>query len=188
MLFWPILWKTDPDMTIIDFLHEDTAAEGLPMRLVVTVVLLSVIIGLTSKAASLFINDEKEKKLRGELDIINKRASQMYIQGGARDINKPDDLSGSLFNIHLKIPDNTAFVVFGGMPSSDGAPPGTADQYTDNVFYYVLDDGRTQARSSVARFSANSTGLDRPFVLYPGDYDLTMELVKNRNGTYVKIE
>ena len=134
-------------MTRINLLQEDTATEGLPMRLVVTVVLLSVIIGITSKAASLFINDEKEKKLQGELDIINKRASQMYIQGGARDINKPDDLSGSLFNIHLKIPDNTAFVVFGGMPSSDGAPPGTADQRTDNVFYYVLNNGRIKTIS-----------------------------------------
>lgn len=175
-------------MTLLKFLHDDNAAEGLPMRLVVTVVLLSVIIGLTSKAASLFINDEKEKKLQGELDIINKRASQMYIQGGARDINKPDDLSGSFENIHLKIPDNTAFVVFGGMPSSDGAPPETANQHTDNVFYYVLNDGSIKTRSSVARFSGNGTGLNEPFVLYPGDYDLTMELVKNKNGTYVKIE
>jgi hypothetical protein len=175
-------------MTIIHFLHEDTAAEGLPMRLVVTVVLLSVIIGLTAKAASLFINDEKEKKLQGELDLINKRASQMYIQGGARDINRPDDLSGSFENIHLKIPDNAAFVVFGGMPSSDGAPPENGNQHTDNVFYYVLNDGRIQTRSSISRFCANGTGLNEPFVLYPGDYDLTMELVKNNNGTYVKIE
>jgi hypothetical protein len=175
-------------MTIINFLHEDTAAEGLPMRLVVTVVLLFVIIGLTSKAAFLFINDEKEKKLQGELDVINKRASQMYIQGGARDINRSDDFSGSFQNIHLKVPDNAAFVVFGGMPSSDGASPETANQHTDNVFYYVLDDGRIQTRSSVARFSANSTGLNKTFVLYPGDYDLTMELVKNKSGTYVKIE
>ena len=175
-------------MTIIHFLHEDTAAEGLPMRLVVTVVLLSVIIGLMSKAASLFLNDEKEKTLQGELDIINKHASQMYIQGGARDINRPDDFSGSFENIHLKIPDNTAFVVFGGMPSSDGAPPEIANQHTDNVFYYVLNNGRIQTRSSIARFCANGTGLNMPFVLYPGDYDLTMELVKNKNGTYVKIE
>jgi hypothetical protein len=175
-------------MAIINFLHEDTAAEGLPMRLVVTVVLLSVIIGLTSKAASLFLNDEKEKKLQGELDIINKRASQMYIQGGARDINISDDFSGSFENIHLKIPDNTAFVVFGGMPSSDGFPPETANQHTDNVFYYVLNDGRIKTGSSISRFCANGTGLNKPFVLYPGDYDLTMELVKNQNGTYVKIE
>jgi hypothetical protein len=175
-------------MTIIHFLRENTAAEGLPMRLVVTVVLLSVIIGLMSKAASLFINDEKEKKLQGELDLINKRASQMYIQGGARDINRLDDLSGSFENIHLKIPDNAAFVVFGGMPSSDGAPPETANQHTDNIFYYVLNDGSIKTRSSVSRFCANGTGLNEPFVLYPGDYDLTMELVKNKNGTYVKIE
>jgi len=64
------------------------------MRLVVTVILLSVIIGISAKAASLFINDEKEKKLQGELDMINKRASLMYIQGGARDIDNPDDFSG----------------------------------------------------------------------------------------------
>src|SRR5450759_485691 len=88
----------NPDMTLINFLNEDTAAEGLPMRLVVTVILFSVIIGLTSKAASLFINDEKEKKLQGELDLINTHASQMYIQGGARDINNPDDFSAQSQN------------------------------------------------------------------------------------------
>jgi len=175
-------------MTKIHFLHEDTAADGLPMRLVVSVVLLSVIIGLMSKAAALFINDEKEKTLQGELDIINKRASQMYIQGGARDINRPGDFSGSFENIHVKIPDNTAFVVFRGMPSSDGAPPVTGNQHSDNIFYYILNDGRIQTRSSVARFSGNGTESNEPFVLYPGDYDLTMELVKNKNGTYVRIE
>ncbi|MFA4957391.1 MAG: hypothetical protein WC556_10525 [Candidatus Methanoperedens sp.] len=175
-------------MTLINFLHEDTAAEGLPMRLVVTVILLSVVIGITSKAAFLIINDEKEKKLQGELDLINMHASQMYIQGGARNINNPDDFSGSLENIHLKIPDIAAFVVFGAMPSSDGAPPETGNQHTDNVFYYVLNDGKVKTRSSIARFCANGTELNEPLVLYPGDYDLKMELVKNKNGTYVKIE
>ena len=112
----------------------------------------------------------------------------MYIQGGARDINRSDEFSGSFENIHLKIPDNTVFVVFGGMPSYDGAPPETANQLTDNVFYYVLNDGKIQTRSSIARFCANSTGMNKPFVVYPGDYDLTMELIKNINGTYVRIE
>ena len=79
-------------------------------------------------------------------------------------------------------------MVFGGIQSIDGAPPETGNQYTDNVFYYVLNDGKTQTRSSIARFCANGTGLNKPFVLYPGDYDLTMELIKNKGGTYVKIE
>jgi len=175
-------------MLVKNFLNDDSAAEGLPMRLVVTVILLSVIIGISAKAASLFINDEKEKKLQGELDMINKRASLMYIQGGARDIDNPDDFSGTMENIHIKIPDYAAFVVFGAMPSPDGNPAETGNQHTDNVFYYALNDGRVQTRSSIARFSANSTGLDKPLVLYPGEYDLTMELVKNKNGTYVKIE
>ncbi len=173
-------------MTIKDFLVEDYAAEGLPMRLVVTVILLSVIIGLSAKAASLFLNDVNEKKLKGELDLINERASMIYIQGGARDIDNHEDFSGRMEKIHVEIPDNAAFVVFGGMPSRDGNPQTSGNLYTDNVFYYVLNDGRVQTGSSIARFFTNSPG--QPFVLYPGEYDLTMELVKNKNGTYVKIE
>ena len=168
-----------------NLLDNDSAADGLPMRLVVTVILLSVIIGLSTKAASLFISDANEKKLKGELDLIDKRASVIYIQGGAHNIDDPVDFQGTMENIHVEIPDNTAFVVFGSMPPSDGAMPEEENLYTDNVFYYVLNDGRVQTRSSIARFS-NSTG--SPLVLYPGEYDLTMELIKNKNGTYVKIE
>ncbi|CAG0972973.1 hypothetical protein METP3_01604 [Methanosarcinales archaeon] len=177
-------------MTPDNFLDNDSAAEGLPMRLVVTVILLSVIIGLSAKAVYLFIDNTNEKKLKGQLDLIDKRASLIYIQGGAQDIDDPADFSGTVENIHVEIPDNAAFVVFGGMPSSDGNPPeaGAGNLHTDNVFYYVLNDGRVQTRSSIARFSSNTTGLNRPFVLYPGEYDLTMELVKNKNGTYVRIE
>ncbi len=177
-------------MTPDNFLDNDSAAEGLPMRLVVTVILLSVIIGLSAKAVYLFIDNTNEKKLKGQLDLIDQRASLIYIQGGAQDIDDPADFSGTVENIHVEIPDNAAFVVFGGMPSSDGNPPeaGAGNLHTDNVFYYVLNDGRVQTRSSIARFSSNTTGLNRPFVLYPGEYDLTMELVKNKNGTYVRIE
>lgn len=173
-----------------NFLDNESAAEGLPMRLVVTVILLSVIIGLSAKAVYLFIDNANEKKLKGQLDLIDKSASLIYIQGGARDIDDPADFSGTVENIHVEIPDNAAFVVFGGMPTTDGnvSPPEAGNLHTDNVFYYVLNDGRVQTRSSIARFSANTTELDRPFVLYPGEYDLTMELVKNKNGTYVRIE
>ena len=173
-------------MTPKNFLDNDSAAEGLPMRLIVSLILFSIIIGLSAKAASLFIGDVNEKKLRGQLDLIDKRASVIYIQGGAQDIDDPSGFSGTMENIHVEIPDNAAFVVFGAMPSSDGNPPSARNLHTDNVFYYVLNDGRVQTRSSIARFCANST--DRPFVLRPGEYDLTMELVKNKNGTYVKIE
>src|SRR5660398_293249 len=73
-------------MISTNLLDNDSAAEGLPMRLVVTVILLSVIIGLSAKAATLFIDDANEKKLKGQLDLIDKRASVLYIQGGAQDI------------------------------------------------------------------------------------------------------
>ena len=124
-------------MISTNLLDNDSAAEGLPMRLVVTVILLSVIIGLSAKAATLFIDDANEKKLKGQLDLIDKRASVLYIQGGAQDIDDPADFSGTMENIHVEIPDNTAFVVFGTMPSPDGNPPGAGNLHTDNVFYFI---------------------------------------------------
>lgn len=156
------------------FLRDERAIEGMPMRIMVTVVLFAVILGLTGKAASDFIGDVKEKKLMDELDRIEKRASVIYAAGGARDINEPHDLSGTVESIRVKIPDNAALVVFGGMP--DGA----ANERTDNVYYYVLNNGRVQAKSSIARFSG-------PTVFYPGEYELTLELIRNNSGTYVAI-
>lgn len=144
------------------------------MRIVVTAIIFSVILGITGKAAFDFIGDAKEKTLIRELDRIEKHASAMYLQGGARDMNNPSDLSGTVESISVKIPDNTAFVVFGGMP--DGA----ADSHKDNVYYYVLNNGRVQAKSSIARFSG-------PAMFYPGEYELMLELVRNNNGTFVAI-
>ena len=146
----------------------------MPMRIVVTAVVFAVILGLTGKAASDFIGDVKEKKLMDELDRIEKRAAVMYLQGGARDMDNPSNLSGTTESIHVEIPDNTAFVVFGGMP--DGSP----DARADNVYFYVLDNGRVQAKSSIARFSG-------PSVFHPGKYELELELVRNNNGTFVAI-
>lgn len=146
----------------------------MPMRIVITVVVFAVMLGLTGKAASDFIGDVKEKKLMDELDRIEKRAAVMYLQGGARDMNNPSDISGTTESIHVEIPDNTASVVFGGMPG------GLPDARADNVYFYVLDNGRVQAKSSVARFSG-------PAIFYQGEYELELELVRNNNGTFVAI-
>lgn len=161
-------------MVVRGFLNDEKAVEGLPMRIAVTAIIFSVILGLTGKAAFDFIGDIKEKKLMGELDMIEKRAAVMYVQGGARDIDDPGDHSGTAESINVKIPDITAFVVFGGMPD------GSANERTDNVYYYVLNNGRVQAKSSTARFSGGT-------VLYPGEYELKLELVRSRNGTFVEI-
>lgn len=163
------------------FSNDENAAIGLPVRLVVNVILLSVFIGLSAKAVNIFLSDMNEKKILGELDRIDKTASMMYIQGGARDINVPDDISGTIENIHVEIPDSISYVVLGGMPSGSGTLI-RENPDSDNIFYYEMNDGRVHTRSSIARFM-NNTG--QPVVLYPGVYDLTMELVKDINGTYV---
>ncbi len=169
-------------------IRDESAVAGLPLRISITIIIFSVILILSGKILNDFISDTKEKSLVGELDLIEKRAAAMYIHGGARDINDPYYFSGTAESVNVKIPDNTAFVVFGAMPQTDGKPPETRETYADNVYYYVLTHGRARAKSSIARFSSNDTNLNKPVVLYPGDYELTLELVKNNNGTYVKIE
>ncbi|VVB86163.1 Uncharacterised protein [uncultured archaeon] len=161
-------------MVVPGFLKDERAAEGLPMRIMVTVIVFGVILSLIGKAAFDFIGEAKEKKLMGELDMIEKRAAVMYGQGGARDTGNPGDLSGTMESVRVKIPDNAAFVVFGEMPGV------AADARTDNVYYYVLNNGRMQAKSSIARFTRT--------VLYPGEYELTLELVRYNNGTFVEIK
>lgn len=169
-----------------EFIENISAAEGLPMRLLATVILFSVVLALTAKAANSIISDSKEKYLMGELDLIETRAAVMYSNGGARDITDTDDIPGTKENIRVNIPDIASFVVFGAMPA--GVPPVTRDPLAGNVYYYVLDNGRVQASSSIVRFSGNDTDLNSPFVLYPGEHDLTLELVKNRNGTFILME
>ncbi len=161
-------------MVVQRLIEDERAAEGLPMRIVVTSIIFSVILGLTGKAAFDLIDDVKEKKLMGELDMIEKHAAAMYMQGGARDVDDPEDRSGNVESMNVKIPDNAAIVVFGGMP--DGA----ADERADNVYYYILNSGRVQAKSSIARFAG-------PAVFYPGEYELRLELFRNGNGTFVEI-
>ncbi len=175
-------------MKLKTFYREESAVEGMPMRIAVAMILFSVILGLSAKAVQDLTYDSKEKNLMGELSLIEKHAAAMYINGGARDVNNPHDFSGSRESIHVKIPDNVVYVVFGSMPVTGGVVPATRDPRTDNVYHYVLDNGRVQTGSSIARFSANDSELSAPFVLYPGEYELTLELVKNNNGTYVRIE
>lgn len=171
---------------LLSFKKNDSAAEGLPIRIVATLILFSVILGLSLKAFNDFTSDIKEKKLKGDLDLLEKRASVMYTYGGGRDVSNPNDFSGSIENIHITVPGNVAYVVIGAMPSPDGKPPLFSDIHSDNIYYYVTNDGRIETKSSIARFSGNETSLNRPLVLYPGEYELELELVKNSNGTYIK--
>ena len=150
-------------MISTNLLDNDSAAEGLPMRLVVTVILLSVIIGLSAKAATLFIDDTNEKKLKGQLDLIDKRASVLYIQGGAQDIDDPADFSGTMENIHVEIPDNAAFVVFGAMPSPDGNPPGAGNLHTDNVFYFIAKPDNLKSINQLLKQIRNNCRHINPF-------------------------
>jgi len=65
----------------------------------------------------------------------------------------------------VEIPDNAAFVVFGGIAILDGNPQTSGNLYTDNVFYYILNDACANQIINRTFFYRQS---GQPFVLYPG--------------------
>jgi hypothetical protein len=71
------------------------------------------------------------------------------------------------------------------MPSGGETVKDNRVDEESNVYYYALGNGKLRTKSSVTKFSADN--LSRAAVLYAGSYGLTLELVKDGNGTYVML-
>jgi hypothetical protein len=78
-------------------------------------------------------------------------------------------------------------VVFGSLPRDGILKPSDFSLIEDmsNSYYFVMDDGTMKTFSSNARFSGEL--IDEIAVIFPGDYDLRIELVEFEGKSYVKI-
>lgn len=169
-------------------IKDDLAVEGLPIRLLVSVVLLAVVVSIAASALSSFLAGSDEQLLLAEMDKILTRSESMFAGGGARDLNMSGDF-GAKQHVRVEIPGGVRFVVFGAMPRGADAPIVRSPTESNN-YYYVMGDARIQTGSSSALFVGyDGINFDpgRPVVLYPGLYDLTLELVKYSGKSYVMI-
>lgn len=149
----------------------------LPIRFTVAVIVLAALVLLGAAALREFLSGRAEDRLAGELELVGRRADMIYMQGGAGT----NDSSGARETVHVSIPHIASYVVFGAMPYN-GSP--LRNNATDNMYYYVLGDGRMNTLSGSARF-ASVNGTSEHVTLYPGEYDIILELTKRGSDEYV---
>ena len=169
-----------------DILFDEAGADALPMRFVAAAMLMGILVALSATAMADFTMEAQVSRFSGDLSALEARAAAIYQQGGARDVSDAEDKTGTKETITFNIPDGVECVVFGAMPLQGEGAAIRISSHESNVIHYTTYQGLTQTLPSKAKYAA-LPGLDKPIVLKPGSYDLTMELVKNNYGTYITL-
>ena len=169
-----------------DLLFDEAGADALPMRFVAAAVLMGIIIALSAAALADITRDAQVNRFSGDLYALEARASAIYQQGGARDVSDIGDNTGTKEIITFNVPDGVECVVFGAMPPQGVETPIHISSHESNIIYYTTYQDVTQTLPSKAKYAA-LPDLDKPIVLMPGSYELTLELVKDSSGIYISL-
>jgi len=179
-------WKyltiyTTPQHKKHSFFSNTTAIMGYPVYLTVALVVTAAVLGVFIQA-TLFINSEAEEHaIIQEIHKIATEAQNMYEYAD----------EGTRVTVHLDLPSSLSFAVFGDVPLDGCTQPTTLTRtleetlYTSNHYYYIMNNGKMQMFHLPARFCGSTK--DSIFLLEPGGYDLTLELVKLEGETFVQI-
>ena len=158
--------------------NDEKAVMGLPTYLLVAIITSAAIIAIFSMSIYNISKDTQYQNIRNEIDKILSEAENMFEYAD----------SGTMVTLNIDFPQDMKFMVFGDLPKNNGLLPTTLtlNENTSNNYYFVMDNGRTTTDHTHVRFSGEQT--NEISILYPGTYDLKLELVKENNGkTYVKI-
>ncbi len=166
------------------WINDEVGADALPMRFAAAAVLMGIIVALSATALADLTRDAQVKRFSGDLSALEARASAIYQQGGARDVSDAGDNTGTKEIVTFNVPDGAECVVFGAMPPQGGGEPIRTSPHESNIIYYTTYQGITKTLPSRAKYAA-LPDLDEPIVMMPGSYELTLELVKDNNGTYI---
>jgi hypothetical protein len=165
-------------------ISNEEGAVALPMRLAAAAILFSILVAISAAALADISRDADVDRFSADLGAVEARASVIYQQGGARNISDPVDSTGTKETIRLTVPDGIKIVVFGSMPHQDNGIP--CSDYENNVIYYTTYEGITTTITSSACY-ADAADSDNPVILTPGSYELTIELVKDSNNTFITL-
>ena len=167
-------------------ISNEEGAVALPMRLAAAAILFSILVAISAAALADISREAQVDRFSADLGAFEARASVIYQQGGARNISDPLDNTGTKQTIHLTVPDGIDIVVFGSMPHQNNGIPCPVSPYENNVIYYTTYEGITTTITSSACY-ASVTDFDNPVILTPGSYELTIELVKDSNSTFITL-
>jgi len=155
----------------------EQAMIGHPIYLIIVLVVVTTI--LTIFSLSIFSTTQQSHwyQIQSQINKIESEATNMFEYAD----------EGSLRTLHVDFPSSMRCLVFGSIPKNGNLMPTnhTLDEDSSNNYYLIMDEGTIYTYHSNARFSGiNETTFA---VLSPGSYDLTLELVKWEEKTYVKI-
>jgi len=145
-----------------NFQKDESAADALPMRMVVAVIAIGVLLILMSGALSSLIESEESYAARSIITEIKANAEQMSVNG-----------AGSVVTLDIDVPSGVE-ITMGAIPGHESAWPSDASNH------YFEMNGKQTIGDSTASYS-NST-LDGCFVLYPGPHILILKSVRDQNG------
>ncbi len=171
-------------------LRDCFASEYLTFRLVAAVLLFAVLLSLAICAEKEYVLQISEQQALGEMQRIEKSALLLHRSGGGRDYIS----NGNLEVLSLQLPESIKYAAFGTGGDVDLSLKGSRSDVEANLYCFKLKNGRMQSFSSNVKFCAaeykNGTPVpltDKPAILYPGSYDVYLELVHTGNQTYVMI-
>ena len=153
------------------------AVIGMPVYLLVAIIISSIILCVFALSVLKMHQDSQTSIVQAEIEKITAEAENMFEYADA----------GTFVTIHVDLPDSLSFIVFGSLPENGLIEPidRTLNEDMSNSYYFVMDDGTIKTFSSNARFSSKQ--VNQTAVIYPGSYNLNIELEEDGGLSYVKI-
>ncbi|MGP8321337.1 MAG: hypothetical protein ACT6FE_03300 [Methanosarcinaceae archaeon] len=148
-------------------ISDETAADALPMRLTVAVILIAIIGMIIALSVLDLMSAARTHEAQVEISKIVHNAEQMSLRG-----------VGSVITLDIDIPDGVT-VVFGALPGNEHAWP------NDAVNYYIKIDSEQRVYETGAAFS--NFEMDGAAELSSGPHRITLESVYNSDSTRVFI-
>lgn len=153
----------------ISMMHCDKGVDFLTMRIVVTLILAAALIAISSTYVNEYLAGASRDMARAEAGRIAELARAEYVDGC------PDIGDGQTIDIH--VPAGVNRIIFGGVRYGNSSIGRNA-----NAYFIEYTDGRIETFISDAKFAygdqSNHTVIDRPVVLYPGEYTLNTRAMK----------
>ncbi len=141
-----------------NLIHDENAADTLPLRFALTAMLLLMLMGLAYTGISAMVSQYEHGDTIQEAKRVVSAAQQLSARG-----------EGSSMQLSIEVPGHST-LCFGALPSETFWP-----DHAKN--YYVMTGGKTSTFISSASFC--NQDVNGPVILYPGPHELIIESVKD---------
>lgn len=153
------------------------AVVSLPVSLLIALIVSGVVIGMITLSAYKGYQDAELYQITRQVNTLLVEAEAMFTYAD----------EGSFKRIRVSLPSSLRGIVFGGLPANVSSVPQnqTLREQTSNNYYVVMKDGTTKTYHCSVRFSDPT--FQHSVVLYPGTYDITLEVQTYGGKSYVAI-